>query len=183
MRSFAVLSLMAVTGIVNAQNVIPTTVPLSTRDSWCQDQTSSCPILCSQTTNSQKTQHNSCDPATLSWACVCSDGTVPNGTQYSMPIPFHECQEYGSQCAAACPSSDSNCAHNCQTQYPCGAQAPTRVNATSSSSSSAPTGTSTGLNTFGGNTKNGGERLVELGKVYGMGVAITGFLAAVVFML
>ena len=58
MRSTILLPLLA--GLAAAQTVNPDSVDQSTRDAWCNDQTSACPILCSQTTQSTNTQSNTC---------------------------------------------------------------------------------------------------------------------------
>jgi len=174
MRPFILLPLAAA-GLAAAQTVNPNSVDQSTRDAWCNDQTSACPILCSQTTQSTNTESNTCQASTLAWTCVCSDGTVPNGTQYSMPIPFHECQEYVVQCVQGC-GQNNQCASDCQKNNPCGAQAPTRVNATSTTSTAASTSTSTGsFGTFGGST-NGAGVAFRAGEVFGLG-----FVAAALF--
>jgi hypothetical protein len=59
MRSTILLPLLA--GLAAAQTIIPDSVDQSTRDAWCNDQTSACPILCSQTTQTTNTEVNSCD--------------------------------------------------------------------------------------------------------------------------
>lgn len=51
---------------------------------------------------------------TLSWDCVCKGGIVPNVTEYSLTVPFHECQEYGNQCVTACGLANNACANNCR---------------------------------------------------------------------
>jgi hypothetical protein len=92
-----------------------------------------------------------------------------------MPIPFHECQQYVVQCVQAC-GQNNDCASSCQKDNPCGAQAPTRVNATSTTSTAASTSTSTGsFGTFGGNS-NGAGAAFRAGEVFGLG-----FVAAALF--
>jgi hypothetical protein len=63
MRSTILLPLLAAAGFVTAQGqtVSPDSVDQSTRDEWCNDQISACPILCSQTTQTTNTEQNSCD--------------------------------------------------------------------------------------------------------------------------
>ena len=62
MRSIAALPLLAIASLVGSQTIQPSSVPLSTRDSWCTDQTTTCPLLCTQETNSATTYANDCDP-------------------------------------------------------------------------------------------------------------------------
>jgi hypothetical protein len=61
MRPFILLPLAAA-GLAAAQTINPNSVDQSTRDAWCNDQTSACPILCSQTTQSTNTESNTCSP-------------------------------------------------------------------------------------------------------------------------
>jgi len=192
MRSIALLPLLAITSLVGSQNIDPTSVPLATRDSWCTDQTTTCPLLCTQETNSATTYANDCSPSTLQWDCVCKNGLSPNVSQYSLTIPYHECQEWGNQCVAACPISNSACAQNCRTQYTCGANNPTRVNATTSSSATAAgsTSTSTGgqFGSFGGSGSSTGGKsaassLFQIGQLYGMGAVAAGIFAGFTLLL
>lgn len=149
MRSFAVVSLLALTGLSAAQevyNIDPDTVPKSTREYWCKQQKSQCPLICLQQpgVNSQNTVANDCDPDTLDASCVCEDNSSPNITQYSQTIPYFKCTEWGNQCVKACGPSDSACATSCRTDHPCGAQDPAKPNATASitlSSSAGPSPT------------------------------------------
>jgi hypothetical protein len=67
MRSFAVVTLLALTGLSAAQqvyNIDPDTVPKSTRQYWCKQQKSQCPLICLQQpgVTSQNTVANDCDP-------------------------------------------------------------------------------------------------------------------------
>ena len=114
MRSVASLSLfVAAVGLSSAQSIQPTTVPLPIRDVWCTNQEASCPLLCLQQTKSASTRSNTCDPASLAWTCICTDGTQPNVSQYSQTVPFYECQEFGNQCVTNC-GNDPTCQTNCR---------------------------------------------------------------------
>lgn len=105
---------------------------------------------------------NDCDPVSISYfwtvlglllmklqdslvyLCLCSNGQQPNASEYSLTIPYHECQEFGNQCVKRCSATDSACQSACRTSNPCGAQNPTRVNiSTTSTSSDTATATST----------------------------------------
>ncbi|KAI1194539.1 hypothetical protein F5X97DRAFT_274434 [Nemania serpens] len=111
----------------------PTTVPLSLRDNWCDQEKSTCPIICQQSPPGGL-EVNECDPYALTYGCVCDNGLSPNLSEYSLTLPFFICQEWGNQCVTGC-GSDSACASDCRQNHPCGALNPTRVNKTSSSAS------------------------------------------------
>jgi len=160
MRSFSVLPIAAAfSSLVLAQTIDPDSVSLSTRDTWCTDQMSQCPLICGQVTASLTTEANDCDPTTLVWDCICSNGQTPPVANFSLTIPFHECQEYQNQCVANCGMNENICANNCRTQTTCGAQDPTRVNATTTSSSTiaAATSSSSGFSSFGGSGSGAGS--------------------------
>ncbi|KAI0409778.1 hypothetical protein F4802DRAFT_1212 [Xylaria palmicola] len=114
-------------------HVEPTSVPLSTRDNWCQQEKSSCPLICNQLAPGGY-QVNECDPMALTYGCVCNGGSSPNLSEYSLTLPFFICQEWGNQCVTGC-AGNSACASDCRQNHPCGALNPTRVNETTSSSS------------------------------------------------
>jgi len=182
----------------------PNSVPLSTRTSWCQSQIASCPLLCLQLSGqSSTTSANDCDPNTLTFDCVCGNGLAPNAANYSQTIPYFECTEYGNQCVTAC-NGNTNCQSACRDDHPCGAQSPTRINATSTTSSSAasstlPAGASsgtagvvfTGLGggagavatatptaaSSGDSKKSGSQAALDLGRSYGFAVVFAGLFA------
>ncbi|KAI2626793.1 hypothetical protein GGS21DRAFT_529203 [Xylaria nigripes] len=154
----------------------PTTVPLSTRDSWCDLEKSTCPLICQQLPPGGF-QVNDCDPMALTYGCVCENGMSPNLSQYSLTLPFFICQEWGTQCVADC-GNDSSCQSNCRENHPCGALDPVRPNKTSSTTvtttSAGPASTSagqvfTGLGDSGGESKpkNGASPLLQYGSVVG----------------
>lgn len=117
---------------------------------------------------------------TLTYGCVCSDGLQPNMSEYSLTLPFHTCQAWGTQCVKAC-GSDNACSSSCREDHPCGAQNPTKVTATLSTTTAAATGagsSSTGPAVFNGlgdgssspaKTPSGASAL-EFGKAYGLAV-------------
>ncbi|KAI6250984.1 hypothetical protein HI914_00146 [Erysiphe necator] len=124
-------------------SIVPSTVPLATRNSWCTSQTTSCPLLCLQyPEQSSSTTANTCDPKSLSFNCICQNGMSPNASEYSQTLPFFICQEYGNQCVTAC-NGNTKCQSSCREDHPCGAQNPTRINTTSTPSIASPTSSST----------------------------------------
>ncbi|KAL7620381.1 hypothetical protein AAE478_009376 [Parahypoxylon ruwenzoriense] len=126
---------------VRADYVIdPNSVSLTIRTSWCQSEKSTCPLICGQTSPGT-TLVNDCDPTALTYGCVCGDNRQPNVSEYSLTLPYFVCQEWGDQCVRGC-GQDNACASSCREDHPCGAQNPTRVNITSSTS--VPSATESG---------------------------------------
>ncbi|KUJ24347.1 uncharacterized protein LY89DRAFT_679505 [Mollisia scopiformis] len=198
--SVGVLAVILLSLKVHSQAVYqidPNSVPLSDRTSWCQSQMTSCPLLCLQLPGeSSTTDANDCDPTTLTYDCVCGNGMSPNASEYSQTLPYFICTEYGNQCVAAC-GGDTNCQSNCRSQHPCGAQDPTRVNVTTTSSTmtatTVPAGATSGTagvvyTGFGGgaaatttpsssSTKSGAQAALDLGRSYSLVVVFAGIFA------
>ncbi|KAI5366254.1 hypothetical protein Slin15195_G077760 [Septoria linicola] len=106
----------------------PSSVSESTRDFWCQQQTTQCPLIClDQGSDTGATSSNDCNPDVLTYACVCENGLSPNVSEYSNTLPYSICTEWGTQCVSNC-AGNTECQSNCRTQHPCGAQNPTRQN-------------------------------------------------------
>ncbi|KAI1497064.1 hypothetical protein F5X99DRAFT_398211 [Biscogniauxia marginata] len=121
---------------VRADYVIdPESVGLGQRTSWCQSETSTCPLICQQYPPGG-TEINDCDPETLTYGCVCENGQQPNVSEYSLTLPYFVCQEWGNQCVTAC-GQDNTCSSACRQDHPCGALNPSRPNTTTSATSSA----------------------------------------------
>lgn len=205
MPSFKLSAALVAMTIISAQaqySIDPNSVPLATRTSWCQSQLASCPLLCLQNPGStdSTTEANDCDPTSLTYDCVCGNGLTPSLANYSQTIPFFECQEYGNQCVAACDGAQS-CESACRSNNPCGAQNPTRINTTSTSSMAStttlPAGASSGTagvvyTGLGGGAvatatgssgsssdskKSGSQMALDLGRSYGLAVVFTGIFA------
>jgi len=82
MHSLVAVVVASFVGFAVAQTIDPSTVPIAIRDQWCQAQITACPLICLQTPgNTASTEDNSCDPSTLDFSCVCSDGQSPNATE------------------------------------------------------------------------------------------------------
>ncbi|OCK80956.1 hypothetical protein K432DRAFT_381769 [Lepidopterella palustris CBS 459.81] len=199
MRSTTVLSFLALlVGATYSQaqyTIDPNSVPLSLRQTWCDNQITQCPLICLQLPgNSASTVSNTCNPQDLSYSCVCSNGVSPNVTEYSQTIPYYVCTEWGNQCVAACGQNNA-CSNDCRANHPCGAQNPVRVNTTSSATMSATqTGGNNGASTtngavytgFGGaaatTTAAGGKTgaastITYMGQSYGLVVVFAGIFA------
>ncbi|CAG8144617.1 unnamed protein product [Penicillium salamii] len=156
-------------------------VPLATREAWCNSQTSACPLLCLQISGaSGSPTSNNCSATTLDYDCLCSNGVTPNATEYSQTIPYYTCTEANNQCVAKC-NGDSNCQYDCRTKNPCGAQDPKRVNATNTTATAAATtATQTPLNT--GST-GAAPRMADMSHVYGLCVVVGGVVAGMATLL
>ncbi|KZF26138.1 hypothetical protein L228DRAFT_264564 [Xylona heveae TC161] len=197
-RLLTVVSALALAGAASAQTSIdPNSVPLSTRESWCSSETSTCPLLCLQISNSSDTEENNCQADALTYSCVCSNGASPNASQYSLTLPYFICTEWGNQCVNNC-GGNSQCQSDCRTQHPCGAQDPKRVNITTTSSSAAASKTSnaamdtgTGLGgpaatttaASGHSKHDSGAAILKIGQAYGLGILTTGIVAGFALLL
>jgi len=135
--------------VVSAQSyspINPDNIDIGTKSTWCSTQVASCTLLClDQKSGGGFT--NTCDPTSLSWSCVCADGTVPNATQYSQTIPYFECTYEVQDCVNSCPNGNPTCAEACVTNMVCGATDPTRVNTTSTATLPSTTASSTATGT------------------------------------
>lgn len=211
--TFAVAAISALFATVTAQSIDPNSIDISTRDFWCTSQISACPLICTQETNgSAATYANDCDPTTLVYSCICDNGLAPNVSEYSQTVPYFTCTESNNQCRTNCGLSNNACAAACVENNPCGAQNPTRINATTTTGSATATGT--GAGSSGGSTavysgfgssasstggaeagtsssssnsnsnKSSASRvIVNLGQVYGLGVVATGIFAGFALLL
>ncbi|KAL2165538.1 hypothetical protein VTH06DRAFT_840 [Thermothelomyces fergusii] len=134
----ALLALVGAVAVSADYYIDPDSVPLSLRKAWCNDQRSMCKPICLDTGANGSPLDNSCDPETLTYGCVCSDGKQPNVSEYTLTLPYHVCQAWGEQCVDQC-GGDNQCQASCREDHPCGAQSPTRVNATQTTSSAPST--------------------------------------------
>ncbi|BDD57700.1 hypothetical protein MAP00_003046 [Monascus purpureus] len=185
----ALLALTSLAGIVAGQ-IDPNSVPLSTRQSWCQYQTSTCPLICLDIKGaSGSPESNSCDPKSLSYSCVCSNGITPNASEYTETLPYFICTETNNQCVNNC-NGVSSCQSACREDHPCGAQDPPHINATTATptaaaSTAASTNTDVVYQGFGTATATTTSQkgmsprafAIDLGQVYGLFVVVGGFLA------
>ncbi|KAK4155552.1 hypothetical protein C8A00DRAFT_13400 [Chaetomidium leptoderma] len=182
---------LATATAVSADYVIdPSKVTMPVKKSWCNDQRSSCKPICLQTTTGEPLT-NTCDPETLTYGCVCSDGKQPNMSEYSLTIPYHTCVEWGTTCVAAC-GSNNECSSDCRQKHPCGAQSPTRINETTTTSTSSPTGAATATNQVfnglaGDSDGNGDGKnaagVLRFGDSYGLAILAGGMFAGAAMLL
>ncbi|KAJ5124548.1 uncharacterized protein N7515_008373 [Penicillium bovifimosum] len=179
MLSKTMLILASAVTLVNSQ-FDPLSVPLATREAWCNSQTSACPLLCLQLPGaSGSPTTNTCSPSTLDYYCLCNNGVTPNASEYSQTIPYYTCTESNEQCVRKC-DGNSVCQNACRVDNPCGAQDPKRVNVTTTATKSAtPTATETPVNTLINGATGAAPRMtsVDMGHVYGLCVLVGGFVA------
>ncbi|OQE31971.1 hypothetical protein PENSTE_c001G02872 [Penicillium steckii] len=104
-------------------------------NSWCTGQRNVCPEICST-----GTKQNTCDPKTLQFDCVCSDGKTPDVSQYVQTVPFYVCQANFAQCIQNHPD-DADGQKACKEAAHCGSKnaSSSSTTTTASSSSSATT--------------------------------------------
>ncbi|KAH8689085.1 hypothetical protein BGW36DRAFT_402122 [Talaromyces proteolyticus] len=193
MLSHILLTMASIASLAVTQTIDPGTIPLATRAQWCEQQKTSCPLICLQLPNgTSDTESNKCDAQTLDYSCVCSNGLSPNSSEYSQTIPYFVCTAYNSQCQTNC-NGDSTCQAKCVQQHACGAQEPTRYNATTTASATA-TSTSadpgnviyTGWGTAGAVAATGSsgsstgiatrQMMLEMGQVYGLFIVVAGLI-------
>jgi poly-gamma-glutamate capsule biosynthesis protein CapA/YwtB (metallophosphatase superfamily) len=165
-----------------------------------------CPLICAQqANNSAATDANTCDPTTLTYSCICSNGLAPNASEYSQTLPYYICTAYNTQCQTAC-GNDNTCAAACVQDHPCGATNPTRVNtstittmsATSTKAGAAASTASDGViytgfgggaaatttAAAGGSGSSAAAKLaVNVGQIYGLGLLSACIFAGFSFML
>jgi len=201
-NTFVFLFFAGLVSFTLAQSIDPNSVDEATKEKWCQDQQSSCPLLCLQLPGTSKTpKSNFCTPSTLTFTCVCSNGQSPNASQYSQTIPYYECTQAATDCVNNCAQGDSSCQSACRSDHPCGAQDPVRVNTSTISSMTATTtgaasdSTATGSNTFtgfGGSptnpSKTGAAPKVQalalgFGRTYGLAMVLAGVMGGFMVML
>ena len=133
----------------------------SSTETWCTNQLASCPLLCTQISSSSATAANTCDAKSLAYTCVCSNGQAPNASDFSQTIPYYQCQTANVQCANNC-GGNSGCVAGCNSR-PCGAQNPTRVNVTSTSSVASATGSAATASGSGDVTGTAGADATQTG--------------------
>ncbi|KAF4977986.1 hypothetical protein FZEAL_5568 [Fusarium zealandicum] len=176
--------------VVNADYVIdPKSVPLSLRNVWCDNEKETCPLICGQTGDGN-TKVNDCDPETLTYGCICSDGKQPNISEYSLTLPYYVCQEWGNQCVKDCGNSAS-CASDCRENHPCGASNPKKYNETDDASetgalkpsatddgsvifSDAPGSEDDDSNSGSGSSNTNSSAALEAGRTWGLAVVLGG---------
>ncbi|CAL5868521.1 uncharacterized protein PFLUO_LOCUS2747 [Penicillium psychrofluorescens] len=97
-------------------------------NSWCLGQRNTCPEICKG-----DVKQNTCDPSTLKYQCMCSDGTVPDSSSYVETVPFYVCQATYGQCIDSHPN-DSTGQRACKKSAKCGSKNASATDTTSSSS-------------------------------------------------
>lgn len=201
-RVFGLASLAIAVSAQGEYYIDPSTVPIETKEVWCNNQRSSCPLLCTQFPGgSMTTAANDCEPENLIYHCVCENGLSPNMSEYSLTIPYHTCIQWGQNCIASC--GTNTCQAACTEQHPCGAQNPSKVNATTTTTSSTSHATDGAdaeesgpvvHNGFGSDASstteesspvstNAAQAALDIGKTYGLSIVFTGIFAVFGFVM
>ncbi|KAI1319477.1 hypothetical protein F5Y16DRAFT_390861 [Xylariaceae sp. FL0255] len=174
--------LLPYVGAQEQYTIEPSSVDITTRDAWCSQELSTCPIICEQIPPGGYVS-NTCNSTTLEYTCTCQNGMSPNLTQYSLTLPFFICQEWGTQCVAGC-NGDNSCASDCTQNHPCGALNPSKPNSTATVTTMSPTASSSGASAtqvYGGlgdsgsssnSQHNAAARLAQYGGIAGT-IALT----------
>jgi hypothetical protein len=95
------VAIAILTSFVAAQSgsnatIVPDSVDLSTRASWCSGQLNSCSYLCGDT------NENDCIPETLTIDCRCaSNDTAPGLQYYKSTLPYFICRRIYDNCISA----------------------------------------------------------------------------------
>ncbi|PYH29412.1 uncharacterized protein BO87DRAFT_380630 [Aspergillus neoniger CBS 115656] len=147
-----VLMSLAVAATASSNYTLPSdfnisAISLSERNSWCTAERNSCPEICGGVATS-----NSCDPSTLDFSCVCSNGSTADVAEYTQTIPFFICEATYAQCIEDSPSLDEQ--EQCQEtrDKDCGT-----LNASASSTTSSTTTTAASLTTSTGSSSSTGS--------------------------
>ncbi|KAF7514093.1 hypothetical protein GJ744_004418 [Endocarpon pusillum] len=106
-------------------------IPRQQRFQWCLGQRNACPQICGGEATT-----NNCEENTLTYSCVCSNGTVPDVSAYRDTLPYYICTETFNQCIATHPD-DAEGQVTCQENEKCGTLNATAVESSSSDSSAS----------------------------------------------
>ncbi|KAK2603837.1 hypothetical protein QQS21_003961 [Conoideocrella luteorostrata] len=123
----------------------PNSVAPTLRATWCQGQTNTCGLLCNNAADS-----NICTEADLKWNCTCSSNSSMPGIQYyKQTMPFYICTKLHEQCITANvgnqrgqESCNKDILALCATNDPPKGPVKDSGDASTTSSASAPTGSS-----------------------------------------
>merc|ERR1712029_584901 len=113
----------------------PNSVPLATRQNWCRAQFNTCLGVCGG-----QAFPNNCDAATLTYSCVCTNGSQPNISNYQQSLAAYECRAWKDGCNERNPT-DAEAQQNCL-DTPCGSKLVSDASSSSSSSMASMTATS-----------------------------------------
>jgi len=186
-RSIALAVAATFAAVAQADYYIdPNSVDLGLREYWCDNEKSTCPIICQQV-KPGTTLVNTCDPEALTYGCLCGDNKQPNVSEYSLTLPYYVCQEWGVQCVANC-NADTACESACTQDHPCGAQNPGKAknaSETSGTASAAAPSKTSDTTIFGAPSssgspdtdKTGAGAALHIGQGYGLAIVVGGLFA------
>ncbi|KAF2166564.1 hypothetical protein M409DRAFT_23199 [Zasmidium cellare ATCC 36951] len=192
-RSTLLLATAAFAAVASAQNystsgnlsVDTSQIPSALKSSWCRAQTNSCPQICGG-----RASPNNCDSNTLTYQCVCTDGSSPNISDYDQTIPSFVCQTWVGNCVDAHPNDldgQTGCrsvtcgSRNASSNLAATTSSAATTSATASSSSSAEStsasGTPTGSSASTTATTSSAAMALHVAEQYGTGIIAGGLLA------
>ncbi|GAD96034.1 predicted protein [Paecilomyces variotii No. 5] len=159
--------------------------------SWCTGQRNICPKICGGAA-----QTNVCDPDSLSFSCVCADGSTPDSSQYKQSLPYFVCEANFGQCIQNHPN-DLDGQEQCkQQEKTCGTKDATSASSsTSSAAASSAAATTMATSTTGGTaasttaakataaTSSSAASAAKLGQDYSAALLAGGLLAGFRFVL
>ena len=210
--STLLIAAAALCGLVSAQNystsggnltVVPDSVPLDLRQAWCRGQRASCPEICggdasqnlcfdvSASCNTTRSHYvvftdlNVQD--TLTYQCVCADGSHPNISDFDQTLPSFICAQWVIDCTAAHPNDLSGqtacqsvkCGMRNASAVPQSGPGGSQSSAAPSSSASATGGggSKTSSGSASSATNTGAAAALGVGKSYGTGILAVAFAA------
>ncbi|KAF2109004.1 hypothetical protein BDV96DRAFT_503596 [Lophiotrema nucula] len=160
--------------------ISPNSVNSTVRESWCQAQKNTCPQICGGFSKLNST----CDSTTLTFNCICGDGTTPNMSDYQQSVPGQMCRQWFSACITA--SGDDLQEQEACKAVSCGNKT---ISAQQSSvASSSPTGSSGASTSSGGDAasatgaapssaSSGAATAIAIAREYGTPLLAGGFAA------
>ncbi|OXV06603.1 hypothetical protein Egran_05627 [Elaphomyces granulatus] len=188
MPSFIVLILSVFVVAIMAQNyTFPSgfnigLVSSTEKASWCQGERNTCPQICGGAASP-----NDCESDTLTFHCVCINGTVPNVALYQNTIPFYVCNSNYGQCIKNNPS-DVDAQRQCKNGLAsCGtlnASASIASTTTSTSATTLTTGTTSATATTtsaaaSAATSKAAAMALQAAQDHSTGLLVAALLAAV----
>jgi hypothetical protein len=192
-NSVVAVALMAATAVAqtNVTYIDPASIEPQISASWCIGQRAACDTLCSSDAPT-----NDCNPTTLTYSCLCANGSTPDLALYKNTLPDYICQANFAACIKAHPD-DAVGQGKCKTdiQANCGTLDVANFTSTPASTSSSaavaattsasPTANVKAASTSAAASATSSAAGVALtaGKQAGAGVLAAGLLAAFGYML
>ncbi|KAI9739638.1 MAG: hypothetical protein M1834_006356 [Cirrosporium novae-zelandiae] len=154
-------------------------VSLSTRNSWCNAEYTSCDTLCGGSAST-----NTCDGSSLNYTCTCPNGESPDLAEYTDTMPYYICTEASNECVADNPNNATG-QEDCRSYYSCGTKnvSDATYAASSSSSSASASATAASTTTASGSsatataTSTENAAVAHIAEKYSTGIVAAGLAA------